>query len=421
MPYETIVGRERKDLEKYGNSGVGYIGKHIVGTGEDAHLTTKVFVDLLKPHVMLICGKRGSGKSYSAANILEEFCKLPDELRKKMAFVVIDPMGIYWSMKYPNTQQQDLLKQWNMEPTDFSNKVKVYVPIKQKEEYTNANVPVDGTINISLKEFSAEDLILAFGFKRTDEISISLEKNFNSFIESEEHFGFDELIKKIRSDEETRKETRDALVNFLTVADQWGLIAKDGIRVEDLIKEGEVSVIDLSRMRSNELRQLLVSLITRRIFRARVLSRKEEETAKLAGERQKFTFPLTWLLLEEGHNFIPSDEKVASSDAITRIAKEGREPGIGLIVITQMPNKVHQDVLSQCDLVISFRLTSKNDLDALHTVYQSYMKEDLDRMINNLPRWPGSAIILDDNLEKVFSVNIRPRISWHSGGTAVVV
>ena len=136
MPYETIVGRERKDLEKYGNSGVGYIGKHIVGTGEDAHLTTKVFVDLLKPHVMLICGKRGSGKSYSAANILEEFCKLPDELRKKMAFVVIDPMGIYWSMKYPNTQHQDLLKQWNMEPTDFSNKVKVYVPIKQKEEYT---------------------------------------------------------------------------------------------------------------------------------------------------------------------------------------------------------------------------------------------------------------------------------------------
>src|SRR3989344_1564431 len=421
MPYETIVGRERKDLEKYGNSGVGYIGKHIVGTGEDAHLTSKEFVDLLKPHVMLICGKRGSGKSYSAANNLEEFCKLPDELRKKMAFVVIDPMGIYWSMKYPNTQQQDLLKQWNMEPTDFSNKVKVYVPIKQKEEYTNANVPVDGTINISLKEFSAEDLILAFGFKRTDEISISLEKNFNSFIESEEHFGFDELIKKIRSDEETRKETRDALVNFLTVADQWGLIAKDGIRVEDLIKEGEVSVIDLSRMRSNELRQLLVSLITRRIFRARVLSRKEEETAKLAGERQKFTFPLTWLLLEEGHNFIPSDEKVASSDAITRIAKEGREPGIGLIVITKMPNKVHQDVLSQCDLVISFRLTSKNDLDALHTVYQSYMKEDLDRMINNLPRWPGSAIILDDNLEKVFSVNIRPRISWHSGGTAVVV
>ena len=29
--------------------------------------------------------------------------------------------------------------------------------------------------------------------------------------------------------------------------------------------------------------------------------------------------------------------------------------------------------------------------------------------------------IFDDNLEKVFSVNIRPRMSWHAGGTAVIV
>jgi hypothetical protein len=38
-----------------------------------------------------------------------------------------------------------------------------------------------------------------------------------------------------------------------------------------------------------------------------------------------------------------------------------------------------------------------------------------------LPRWPGAAIILDDNLEKVFTVNIRPRLSWHAGGTATLI
>ena len=62
MIFETIVGRNKEDLEKFGKKGIGYIGKHIVGTGEDAHLTTKVYMDLIRPHVILVCGKRGSGK-----------------------------------------------------------------------------------------------------------------------------------------------------------------------------------------------------------------------------------------------------------------------------------------------------------------------------------------------------------------------
>jgi intein/homing endonuclease len=121
------------------------------------------------------------------------------------------------------------------------------------------------------------------------------------------------------------------------------------------------------------------------------------------------------------HNFIPSDKEVASSEPIKIIAKQGREPGIGLIVITQMPGKVHQDILSQTDIVISFRLTSKDDIQALHSVAQTYMQEELEAYINSLPRWPGAALIIDDNLEKIFLVSIRPRCSWHSGGTAAVV
>jgi hypothetical protein len=50
------------------------------------------------------------------------------------------------------------------------------------------------------------------------------------------------------------------------------------------------------------------------------------------------------------------------------------------------------------------------------------MLEEIEKYINNLPRgWAGAAIILDDNLEKVFTVQIRPRSSWHSGGTAAIV
>ncbi|MBI1978746.1 MAG: ATP-binding protein [Candidatus Aenigmarchaeota archaeon] len=416
---ETIVGRTKEDYEKFGNKATGYIGKHIVGTGEDAHLTTKVYIDLLKPHVILVAGKRGSGKSYSASVILEEFLSLPEGFRQKMAFVVFDPVGIYWSMKFPNETQIQLLNNWELEPKGF-DKIKIYVPEKQLEEYEKAEIPVDGTISISLSDLTAEDLILAFNLERTSEFAVTLEKNFNSLLEADKTFGLDDLIDSITSDAKAKKETKDALTSLLDVLSQWGIIKREGTRVSELIKPGEVIVFDFSRLKSQEVRTLVAGLITREILHQRILSRKEEEVAKITGERQNIKFPMTWLVFEESHNFIPNDKDVSSSADIKRIAKEGREPGVGLICITQMPAKVHQDVISQTDTVISFRLTSRDDLESLHAVMQTYVQEELEKYLNRLPRTPGSAVILDDNLEKIFTVNIRPRVSHHAGGTAVV-
>ena len=420
MAYETIVGRTKEELEKLGNKATGYIGKHIVGTGEDAHLTTKVFLDLMKPHVILVAGKRGSGKSYSASVILEEFLSLPDQFRQNMAVIVFDPVGIYWSMKFPNETQVQLLNNWQLEPKGF-DKIKVYVPEKQREEYEKAEIPVDGTISISLGDLTAEDLILAFNLGRTSEFAVTLEKNFNYLLESQKPFGLDDLIDSIASDAKAKKETKDALTSLLDVLVQWGVIKREGTKISELVKPGEVMVFDFSRLKSQEIRTLVAGLITREVLHQRILSRKEEEVAKITGETLKVKFPVTWLVVEEAHNFIPSDRDVSSSADIKRVAKEGREPGIGLILITQQPNKVHQDVLSQTDVVISFRLTSRDDLQALHSVMQTYIQEELEKYINRLPRNPGAAVILDDNLEKIFTVNIRPRISHHAGGTAGLV
>lgn len=419
MPYETIVGRTKEDLGKFGIEASGYIGKHIVGTGEDAHLTTKVYLDLLKPHVILVSGKRGSGKSYSAGAIIEEFCMLPDKFKQKIAFVVFDPVGIYWSMKIPNEEQLKNLTEWGLQPKDFNN-VKIYVPESQLADYEKAEIPVDGIISIALSELTAEDLVLAFNLERTSELAVILEKNFNQLLKSSKSFGIDDLIDLISSDKRADKGTKDTLVNFLELLSQWEVIKKEGTKIKDLVKPGHVIVFDFSRLKSQEVRTLVAGLVSREIMHQRILARKEEEIAKIGGEKSKSKFPLTWLVVEEAHNFCPSYGDVSSSADIKRIAKEGREPGVGLIAITQMPNRVHQDVISQVDLVISFRLTSRDDLQALHSVYQTYIAEDLEKLINKLPRWPGSALILDDNLEKIFTISIRPRLSHHAGGTAVI-
>jgi DNA helicase HerA-like ATPase len=420
MIYATIVGRLREDLKRFGTEAIGYIGKHIVGTGEDAHLTTKVFIDFLKSHVILICGKRGSGKSYCAATILEEFLLLREEYRNKISFVVVDPMGIYWSMKFPNKAQIHLLKEWNIEPVGFEN-VKVFVPIYLKEAYQKANIPVDGVVAIAPNEVSVDEWLLAFGLSPVEPLGIAFQKNYNEIIKEKINFDIQDLIEKIEKDEEIKVEYRTALINLLKVVMGWGIFSKVGLKINELVAPGKVIVIDVSRMPSAGVRNLLVALLARKIYNARVTARKEEEIARMEGRQPSLTFPLVWLVLEEAHNFIPTDTQVASTEPILTLAKQGREPGISLVCITQMPNKVHQDVLSQCDLVISFRLTSKADLDALHTVYQTYMAEEIEALINKLPRWPGSACIFDDNLEKVFTVCIRPRLSHHAGATAALI
>jgi len=422
MAYETVVGRLKEDLQKYEKKATGYIGKHIVGTGEDTHLTTKVLIDLLRPHIILICGKRGTGKSYDAGVIAEEIDSLPEEFRKSLAVVMIDTMGIFWSMKRPNEQQFELLKKWDLEKKSFSN-VKVFVPLLQTEEFEQAGIPIDAGISILPYEFSADEWRTAFNLSPTEPAGIALEKSLNKLFQTKEKFAIDDLINKIKDDTETAQEVKDALTNMLTVANQWGVFGEKGVDIEDIVQPGQISVIDVSRLRATEawsVRNFLVAIIAKKIYQYRVIARKEEEVARMEGGAIEKEYPMVWMIVDEAHNFAGNEPSV-SQEPLLAIAKQGREPGISLVVITQMPNKVHQDVLSQCDLVISHRLTSRDDLQALHAVMQVYMQEEIWKYLNSLPRWPGTAIILDDVLEKVFTVNIRPRQSWHAGGTAVLI
>ena len=58
----AVLGRDLKDLEKYGSQGTAYLGKVVMSSGEKPVLGRKVMVDVSRPHLMLICGKRGGGK-----------------------------------------------------------------------------------------------------------------------------------------------------------------------------------------------------------------------------------------------------------------------------------------------------------------------------------------------------------------------
>ncbi|MEM0473225.1 MAG: ATP-binding protein [Candidatus Aenigmatarchaeota archaeon] len=424
MPNEIVVGRLKEDFEKFGSEATAYLGKHIVGKGDEAYLANKIMMDLLRPHLILICGKRGTGKSYFGGVIAEEIAMLPEKHRNNLTTVMIDTMGIYWSMKLPNEEQVVLLDQWGLKPTGLKDRVKVYVPFQQKKDYEDAGIPVDFGISVPPHMFSAEEWSTAFNLPQTNPLAIGLQKAVNSLQKRDEKFSIDDLIYKIKDDTSIDTHTKSALESMLTVANSWGVFGDEGVKTEEIMKPGMINVFDVSRLRSTEawsVRNLLVALIAKDVYYKRVMARKQEELARVGEIKLKQRFPMVWMLIDEAHNFIPADKETVSTAPLLTIVKQGREPGVSLVPMTQMPNKIHPEVVSQADMIISHRLTSKNDLDALHASMQTYLMEDVWKYIEGLPKWRGSSIILDDNSERIFQMQTRPRLTWHAGESASAV
>lgn len=79
------------------------------------------------------------------------------------------------------------------------------------------------------------------------------------------------------------------------------------------------------------------------------------------------------LVVDEAHNVCPSkpidaDQSMAT-DLLVAIAGEGRKYGIHLLLATQRPQKLHENVLSQCDNLLLMRMNSASDIEVLQDVF----------------------------------------------------
>ena len=77
--------------------------------------------------------------------------------------------------------------------------------------------------------------------------------------------------------------------------------------------------------------------------------------------------------------------------------------------------------MTQSDIVLSHRITAKIDVDALGMLMQSYMRTGLVGELDNLPRVKGAGVIFDDSNEKMYPMRIRPRLTWHGGGSPTAI
>ena len=63
MPFDVVIGRNDSDKKAFGKRGLAFIGKSFVTMGNYTSLSNPIYMDVARSHVILISGKRGSGKS----------------------------------------------------------------------------------------------------------------------------------------------------------------------------------------------------------------------------------------------------------------------------------------------------------------------------------------------------------------------
>lgn len=423
--YDIIIGRSPDDAKKFGTKGSVFIGKQYVQMGGTTSLSNSIYIDLVRSHVLFVVGKRGSGKSYTMGVIAEGTADLPEEIKQNISIIMLDTMGVYWTMKYPNKKDDFLLKQWGLKGKPLD--VKIYTPVGFHKKFLKEGIPTDAPFAIKPTELDATDWCLTFDITQTSAMGVLIERIINRLKKEKPEYSIDDIVEQVRNDDRSEQSVRDAVENRFLNTENWGLFDKNGTPIHELSQGGQVTVLDMScyATTSNgwQIKNLAIGLIAQKLFIHRMIARKNEEYQQVHAavhyfgeeETDKKVVPLVWLIIDEAHEFLPNEGKTAATDALITTLREGRQPGISLVLASQQPGKIHTDVMTQSDIVISHRITAKIDVDALGMLMQSYMRQGLSAELDSLPRVNGSAIIFDDANERMYPIKVRPRFTWHGG------
>ncbi|MCE4607806.1 MAG: ATP-binding protein [Caldisphaeraceae archaeon] len=182
-----------------------------------------------------------------------------------------------------------------------------------------------------------------------------------------------------------RKKAVDGVLNRLDdIIDYYGDILnpkKAPLILENIIQPGKLTVFDLSEVDIDGA-DAIVSHYLRRILQERKKWKR--------GKEKGYPVPI-FVVIEEAHILVPGQEKTLSHYWASRIAREGRKFGVGLILVSQRPKNLDQDVLSQMNNKIILRMVEPQDISYVQSASEE-LSSDLANLLPSLN--PGEAIVI---------------------------
>jgi DNA helicase HerA-like ATPase len=369
--------------------------------GTDLKTREPITLDASHARVMLICGKRGSGKSYTLGVLAEELFQQDPRPR----VLIADPMGIFWTMSQPVGSSTTGLPVHLLVPGEPATAY----PAPLLAHFQQLGIAVD-RITLRPAELSADAWCELFALSINEPLGIAMARAVQALTDIASGFDLGDLEEAIQRDPLSQDRTKEALLNRLSLAKSWHLFDAHAADVMQRLNAEALFVLDLSVLDygTHGLRSLVLAMVARNIFTTYHATRKHATVIETPH------VPL-WLLIDEAHQFIPQGSSTLAKDTLIRWVKEGRQPGLSCVLASQQPGSLEQDVLSQCDALISHKLTNLEDLQAANRLSQAYMGSELKVYLRHLKQ-PGQAVLVDDARERVAMLQVRPRRTRHGGG-----
>ena len=376
-----------------------------------------VGIPVSKSQRILVCGKTGTGKSYTAGVLIEELARVGEDI-----VLVVDPQGIYWTMTQENnkTTETDALWAFNRDSKGF--RINLLVPGDPTERYGSTEVVEEMErrgIQLQSLRLNPSDLPpeMWCDLFNLDINELQGSMLFKAVRQCRQRFGRDFMLDDIEAEIVNSKgldQTKEALQRKIEMAHDWEIFQEQRYReIWEILQPDSINVLDLSVISQGRygLRNLVVAVLSNFIFQFRTLSRRREELGLQADMKK------VWMVIDEAHNFCPRGKATLSKEILVRWAKEGRQPGLSLVVASQQPSAIDNEILTQCGIRIVHRITSKDDYKAIDALSQDFLADGLQPRIQKL-NGPGETLMIDDERESVVTVKVRPRQSWHGGGSA---
>ncbi len=445
-PNKVYIGRKKSVQKQYGNTGLALIGR----VAEDQEKDKEVYLDGLNPHVVFLDGARGTGKSYLLGVIAEELARNNHYIGQ----IVIDPVGVFWSMKYENKEAKEIkiLEEWGQKPEGIKN-LKVFVPEGVADKVSKDTY--DDTFSMYSSLLTPEDWCITFGIERFSPSGLLLEKtiefvkkgytagtgkegdDFRKIKPKGNQFTLDNIIDCLSTNTEFTSQKKGykpdsirALVSRFDAAKSWGIFSDHGTTLSKLSRENQLTILDTSFLDEN-ITALVIGILARRILSARKVAAREDASKKIenkegtnADELLETEIPPTWLYIDEAHTLIPSGNTLTPATAgIIEYVKQGRRPGCSLVFATQQPSAINTKVLSQVDILISNKLVFNDDISAIQKRMPAIIPDQY-KDPNFIKTIPFATALVGDRSEetsRAFIMRAAPRKSQHEGRDAETV
>ncbi|MEN9645378.1 MAG: hypothetical protein RL238_2047 [Actinomycetota bacterium] len=328
--------------------GMGSSAALPIGTVNSVDVEANLKASGFSRHTFMV-GQSGSGKTYSLGAILERLY-----VHTTLPIIIIDPNSDY--VHLGELRDRDVIVRRGQPPMSQRGYRELKSAMRAAGDVAVCRADsTDFRLAIHLSDLALHEQALTVDL---DPLADGAE--YGAFIEAVEslthlhHYGFAELIAEIERQGDQAAERLLRRLHNLRVADWEVWAASDEPSLVDTLPGRRVAVLDTGSLSDARARSV-VSLAVMGSLR-----RREQRSPIL-------------LVIDEAHNVLAPDAASALERAITDygvwVAGEGRKYGIHLIVSTQRPQKIHRNVISQCDNLVLMRMNSVLDIDELASIF----------------------------------------------------